>query len=54
MAKEDYLLITKIPNISSRDALRDKEIVIIGGAHGTGTEAIELLLDDNDVCMIYM
>lgn len=43
----DYLLITRIPNLMSRKAFLDgAEILIIGGAHGTGTEAIGLLLKD--------
>lgn len=43
----DYLLITRIPNLMSRKAFFDgAEILLIGGAHGTGTEAIGLLLKD--------
>jgi hypothetical protein len=46
----DYLLITRIPNILSSDALdKGKVIVSVGGAHGTGTRAIENLLRNKKI-----
>lgn len=43
----DYLMVTKVPNFLNRDAfVQGKSIVVIGGIHGTGTEAIKLLIND--------
>lgn len=45
--ESDYLLITRIPNILSQQAfVSGGELLIIGGTHGIGTEAIGLLLKD--------
>jgi hypothetical protein len=43
----DFLLITRVPNFLSLDAQRrGRFLVSIGGAHGTGTRAVQLLLKD--------
>ncbi len=43
----DYLLISRLRNFLSREALDEgKYIVSIAGCHGTGTRAIEVLLSD--------
>lgn len=45
--RTDYLLITRMPNLLSRRAFfSGSEVLVVGGTHGTGTEAIELLLHD--------
>lgn len=47
MLMDDYLLITRIPNfLSVEAALTNQFIVSFGGAHGTGTKAVGLLLKD--------
>ncbi|HEX5308053.1 MAG TPA: hypothetical protein VFW38_03125 [Solirubrobacteraceae bacterium] len=44
---EDYLLVTRVRNFLSEEALaRGQFLVSFGGAHGTGTRAVELLLKD--------
>jgi len=46
----DYLLVTRIPNFLTPDALdAGKYIVSFGGSHGTATRAVELLLRDQSV-----
>jgi hypothetical protein len=46
----DYLLITRIPNFLSADAeSRGQFIVSFGGAHGTGTRAVDLLFQDRNL-----
>lgn len=51
--RTDLLLVTKLPNILT-DASRGSEhyIVSVGGAHGTGTRAVERLLSDKGVLRI--
>lgn len=45
--QSDYLLITRMPNILNRKAFfSSSEVLIIGGTHGVGTEAIDLLVND--------
>jgi hypothetical protein len=47
---DDYLLITKLRNYSSADALQSgRFIVSIEGAHGTATRGIELLLKNEQL-----
>jgi excisionase family DNA binding protein len=42
--RSDYLLVTRMPNILNRNAfINGSEVLIVGGAHGVGTEAIDLL-----------
>lgn len=48
--KTDYLLITKMPNIFLPN--KDKHILIFGGIHGVGTEAIKLLFQSKDILEI--
>jgi hypothetical protein len=46
----DYLLVTRMPNFLTTKALGEAHYLLsVGGAHGTGTRAIELLLDDRAV-----
>lgn len=46
----DYLLVTVLPNIYELKGVdTDSKIIIFGGAHGTGTKAIELLLSNNKI-----
>lgn len=46
----DLLLITKVPNFLTRIGYESgRSLVFIGGAHGTATRAIELLLQDRAV-----
>jgi len=46
----DYLLITRMPNIlSMKGFVSGSDVIIIGGTHGVGTEAIKLLLDSNQL-----
>jgi hypothetical protein len=43
----DFLLISVLPNILDREAYDSgKKVVIFGGTHGQGTEAVGLLLQD--------
>ena len=50
LLEDDYLLITRVRNYLSANALQtDKTIVTIGGTHGTGTKAIEVLLREQTV-----
>lgn len=47
LLKTDYLLITRIPNIINKEAFnKGSNVLIIGGLHGTGTEAIKLILNN--------
>lgn len=47
--KNDYLLITVLPNyLSKNENISMNKIIIFGGAHGTGTMAIELLFRDKE------
>jgi hypothetical protein len=47
MISEDYLLVTRMRNFLSEEALGlGRFLVSFGGAHGTGTRAVELLLRD--------
>jgi len=47
--QSDYLLITRMPNVLSPVAFYSgKEILIIGGTHGIGTEAINLILNNEE------
>jgi hypothetical protein len=44
LLREDYLLVTRIPNFLSSEAeLKGQFLVSFGGAHGTGTRAVSLL-----------
>lgn len=46
-SKNDWLLVTRIPNIASRDALQSgRSLVSIAGSHGTATRAVGILLRD--------
>lgn len=46
----DYLLVTRLRNFLTQKAYDTGQyLVSFGGAHGTGTRAIELLLSDNSV-----
>lgn len=48
--KTDYLLISRIPNLLCGVAFYSgAEILIVGGTHGVGTEAIALVLNDYEV-----
>lgn len=48
--KTDYLLITVLPNIYEKKELdTNSKIIILGGAHGTGTKAIDLLFRNKNV-----
>jgi hypothetical protein len=50
MLKDDYLLITRIPNfLSPHAAYTNQFIVSFGGAHGTGTKAVGLLLKNRQL-----
>ncbi len=44
LLKTDYLLVTRVPNYLGDGRLAGKFIVNFGGAHGTGTRAVELLV----------
>jgi hypothetical protein len=47
LLSEDYLLVTRVRNYLSAEALdAGKYIISFGGAHGTATRAVELLLRD--------
>lgn len=47
LLSEDYLLVTRMRNFLSAEALDSgKFVVSFGGAHGTGTRAVELLIRD--------
>jgi hypothetical protein len=47
LLKEDYLLVTRTPNFLSSDAQSTGQFLVsFGGAHGTGTRAINLLFSD--------
>lgn len=46
---EDYLIVTRMPNLSNESAWRKgKDLLIISGAHGTGTRALELLFGNQE------
>jgi hypothetical protein len=50
LLQEDYLLVTRTPNFLSWDAESSgKFLVSFGGAHGTGTRAIDLLFNDRQL-----
>jgi hypothetical protein len=50
LLSEDYLLVTRVRNFLSENArARGQFLVSFGGAHGTGTRAVELLLRDKRV-----
>jgi hypothetical protein len=43
----DYLLVSRVPNVLTRDALlAGREVLVVGGSHGPGTEGVGLLLQD--------
>jgi hypothetical protein len=46
MLKTDYLLVTRVRNYFSEGWLAGKFVTSFGGAHGTGTRAVELLAGD--------
>ena len=49
----DYLLITRIPNVFSRDAVdQNKFVVSIAGTHGMGTIAFEKVINDQRARMM--
>lgn len=53
LIKSDYLLISRLPNFLSKQSFTlDKSILVVGGIHGTGTEAIQLLLRNKEALMI--
>jgi hypothetical protein len=44
--EENYLIITRMPNLSNEIAWKErKDLIIISGTHGTGTRALELLFE---------
>lgn len=43
--ESDYLLITKVPNPSSRT----EDVIIFGGLHGTATESVSLLFSNKEI-----
>jgi len=45
--EENYLIITRMPNLSNKIAWKErKDLIVISGAHGTGTRAVELLFEN--------
>ncbi|MGN6189176.1 MAG: hypothetical protein ACTHOE_09770 [Conexibacter sp.] len=47
--EDDYLLVTKIPNFLTPAYSDGSSIISFGGAHGTATRAVRLLLNDKSV-----
>lgn len=46
----DFLLVTRIPNFLTPKALGEQHFIVsVAGAHGTGTRAVELLLNDRTI-----
>ena len=47
--KEDFLLVTRMPNFLTDEWPDGRFVVSFGGAHGVATRAVNLLLSDDDV-----